>query len=418
MDGKARDYYEVLGVPRTADLEEIKRAFRALAKTHHPDRENGNEEKFKEISQAASVLQDPALRATYDRDGFAGVKNAEQSKQAQSHPHPYGHGPHQARPKRVVLVNVTLEEIFSGVDKSVAFEWDKPCGVCRLTGCKPGKHGAKARCRECNGAGVILRVRPIGPGMIQQSAHPCATCDGRGLYISKRDRCLACHGKMFSHTTESVSVRVPAGALHHQKVSPVAANDVVDDHIAFLVEQDKHARFDRQAQHLLTKRSVSLVEALTSVRLGLTGVDRQPLTAHSPPNAVTKPNSIYRLPGHGLPIAGNTATRGDLFVHIEIEFPSSLSLQVQHILKRCLPAPSSEDQPTQVPTASGILPPVLPSMMPKDQKSDNSVEMAPIDKQDAAKIIQLALEQSASSLPRHPHHHMHMHGHQAQCHAQ
>ena len=219
MSKQTQDYYTLLGVSRTADTATIKKAFRELARTKHPDK-GGNADEFKDLSRAASVLQDHELRAAYDKHGVDGVDQREQQQQRQQHHHQNGHGafhfgpiwqqrPPQSKERVLVKVSATLEELLTGVDKSAAFSWQKPCSDCCRSGCKPGK--SASRCRDCRGAGLIVQVRQLGPGIIQQQPLTCSSCNGQGTYISKSDRCSKCGGQRTKLTEEKLSIRVPQG---------------------------------------------------------------------------------------------------------------------------------------------------------------------------------------------------------------
>jgi DnaJ homolog subfamily A member 2 len=247
--------------------------------------------------------------------------------------------------KRVLVkVSATLEEICSGVDKPASFSWDKPCNECNKSGCKKGKSGSK--CRECRGSGMIVHIQPLAPGIIQQFPMPCSKCNGRGVYISRSDRCATCGGKQTIRTDETISIRVPKGTIHGSRLSPALTSMVrllEEEGVLFVLDESRHPIFQRRSQHLVLKRTVPLVAALTGIAFNVLGVDGITLRVSNPPNTVAKPGSVFRLAGQGLPKVQNTSERGDLVVQIDVEFPTTLPAQIQLILKRCLPHDSVED---------------------------------------------------------------------------
>lgn len=371
-------YYNLLGVPKDADNDTIKRAFRNLAKTHHPDK-GGDPEKFKDISQAANVLQDPRLRSAYDRDGVAGVEEAQRGSAAADHRDNRGRG------GALMAVNVpaTLEEIFAGAEKTVHFHWEKPCLECHRTGCKPGKSAKK--CRDCRGAGMVMHVRQIGPGMIQQSAHPCATCGGQGVYISRSDRCHICGGKRTVNTEEKIAISIAKGAANHTRQMPVseAFKQQLEHEVEFVLEQLPHPLFERRGAHLIHKHKAPLVQALTGVSFNLPHVDGKTyhLKTSTPENQVVKPGTIFRIPNFGF---NNTSSgQGDLFVQVEVEFPTTLSSQIQLILRRCLPDAGTTTVPLPITSAT-------------------EKEMTSILPSEAARIIQEALHAEQATRPFYP----------------
>jgi DnaJ family protein A protein 2 len=301
------DYYKILGVERGADAEAVRRAFRTLAKKHHPDK-GGDAEKFKAISKAANVLQDPQLRAIYDQHGEQGIHDHQQNGAAHHHHHHRDDIFHQQHHQvRVIVVSVSLEEIYSGVEKTSTFEWDKPCDECGTTGCKPGKSGQK--CYECRGQGMIVRVLKLAPNMIQQSQMICPTCQGQGIHIHDHDRCNKCQGMKKYRHSEQVLIRVHRGTQHKQRLFPVSENigqQLESQGIVFVAEQIAHPRYERrgkQGEHIVIKQTISLLEALTGATFCIFHLDSTRLQVTTPEGHVTKPGDLYRLTHQGMPIS-------------------------------------------------------------------------------------------------------------------
>jgi DnaJ-class molecular chaperone len=273
------------------------------------------------------------LRLVYDRHGVAGLEQQQQQQQ-QHHSSPQRN---RNRPQLHVRVEVTLQDIDLGKDQTRSIEWAKPCSDCLGTGCKPGKTGHK--CRECHGQGVMMHNRQVGPGIIQQSIVACPVCLGKGLYIHKADRCSTCKCSGSIQTTEQVVLRVQPGALDHSQLFPVNATlaDQMLHHVVFELIELPHDRFHRLELNLICKTplKITLVEALTGLVIRLRRLDGSTCVART--SLITKPGTIYRLPKQG--IKGGGLNRGDLYIPIDIEFPTELTPQVKQILERCLPPP-------------------------------------------------------------------------------
>jgi molecular chaperone DnaJ len=230
-----RDYYEVLGVERAASVEEIKKSYRKLALQYHPDRNPDNkeaEEKFKEATEASEVLSDGDKRARYDRFGHQGVRNTDYGHYSNANDI-FSHfadifggmgggsifeqffggggggrsttGPERGPDIQIPLA-LTLEEIATGVEKTIKVRHLKNCSACSGTGAKSGS--AVTTCPTCNGAGQVRQVRSMGFGQFV-NVSVCPTCQGSGQSI--KDRCDVCQGEGRTQQESTLKVNIPAG---------------------------------------------------------------------------------------------------------------------------------------------------------------------------------------------------------------
>jgi molecular chaperone DnaJ len=338
-----RDYYEVLEVARSADAEELKKAFRRLAMQYHPDRNSGDPiaaEKFKEASEAYEVLSNPDKKQRYDRYGHAGLEGLSMPDfgNAQSVFDLFGdlfsdffggrsggrRGPRSGRDIGYEL-EVTLAEAARGCKRSVTFPREEACGDCRGSGCKPGT--SPANCRYCQGHGVVLRSQ--GFFRVQQT---CRACGGTGSVIT--DPCTACHGRGRVRVQRTVEVAVPAGVDEGIQLSlrgegeagelGAARGDLICE-----VHVREHSIFKREGDHLLCQVPITFSQAALGGDIDVPTLDG-PLTWTLKRGAQS--GEPVRIPGKGIP---NVHTRrpGDLIVVLVVETPKHLTRRQEELLR-------------------------------------------------------------------------------------
>ena len=357
----ARDYYEVLGVERTIDAPGLKAAYRKLAMTHHPDRNGGSEEsvtRFKEISEAYTVLSDDQKRAAYDRYGHAGVNggagggfgggqqgfsdindifsqvfgdafgDAFGGRQNRSQG-----GPRRGSDLRYDL-EITLEEAYRGAEREIAIPSTVTCDVCDGAGAKPG---AKAStCQTCHGAG---RVRQAN-GFFQVE-RTCPSCGGAGQKIAAADVCSACHGHGQVRKTRNLSLKVPAGVDDGSRIRLSGEGDAGQrggprgDLYVFLSVQP-HELFERDNLDLLVTVPVPMtvaalggeIDAPCLVSEACDGNCKAGVTV--PAGAQT--GKTVRIKGKGMPHL-NGRVRGDLVVELFVETPTELTVRQKELMQ-------------------------------------------------------------------------------------
>lgn len=351
MSTTKRDYYEILGINRTADGEEIKRAYRRLAMKHHPDRHNGEskaeaELAFKECAEAYEVLSDDGKRRRYDQYGHAGLQgqhdfsNMDASDIFSMFDEIFGgafggggrRGAHaRARGSRgfdlETQVELTLSEVASGCEKTIEFEKQEHCDVCKGTGAKPGS--SPVVCVQCGGQG---RVAQQGFGGMFRMVTNCPNCRGKGSVI--RDHCEACKGSGRQTKQKKVTVKIPAGVHEGQAVrlpgegEPGEGGGPNGDLHCYIAIK-AHPIFSRHNNDLVCQVPISFTHAALGGRVEvptLKGKEELDIPAG------TQHGEVFKLKGKGLPDLRSHRS-GDELVQILIEIPRKLSEKQRTLLR-------------------------------------------------------------------------------------
>jgi molecular chaperone DnaJ len=350
-----RDYYEILGVDRSADAEEIKRAYRRMAMKYHPDRNPGDAEaevRFKEAAEAYEVLSDAQKRQRYDRFGHEGLRSgggpathdfsrmdvADIFSMFEEIFAGMGGGRARGRGARgydlETEVVVGLEDVLAGCERDVEFTRLDVCDECGGTGAKRGSK--PVRCVQCDGRG---QVQQTGLGGMFRMVTTCPGCRGRGSII--RDHCGACRGKGRVPRKRKLSVRIPPGISEGQAVRiqgegepppPEAAPDGAgirgDLHVVVRVKP--HELYRRDADHLVMEIPIGITQAALGAELEIPLLGGGSRTLTIP--AGTQYGSVFRLVGDGLPNL-RTGRRGDLITIVKVEVPRKLSKEQQRLLR-------------------------------------------------------------------------------------
>ncbi|MBF2098330.1 MAG: molecular chaperone DnaJ [Gloeomargaritaceae cyanobacterium C42_A2020_066] len=349
----ARDYYEVLGVARTADKEEIKRAYRRQARKYHPDvnKEPEAEERFKEVSRAYEVLSDPETRSRYDRFGEAGVSASAGPAYGDMGDMGFADiletffggfagaaasggrrrsGPVRGDDLRLDLDLTFRESIFGGA-KQVRLTHLESCEVCEGTGAKPGTQ--MRTCPTCGGVGQVKRATRTPFGSFTQVS-TCPTCGGSGQAFEAM--CEACSGQGAVQVTRTLDITVPPGVESGTRLRVSGKGDTgrrggpPGDLYVYLTVGDDPA-FRREGIHLFSQAKISYLQAILGCHLMVPTVE-DPYELDVP--AGTQPGTQFRLEGKGVPRLGNPTSRGDLFVTVQVEIPTRLSHEERELLSK------------------------------------------------------------------------------------
>ncbi|AMW27706.1 MULTISPECIES: molecular chaperone DnaJ [Oscillatoriales] len=351
----AGDYYDVLGVSRDADKEEIKRAYRRLARKYHPDvnKEPGAEERFKEINRAYEVLSEPEIRARYDRFGEAGVSGAGAGGYGQDFGDSFADifesffsgfgggmgGPTAARrrtgPTRGDDLRLDLrlefkEAIFGG-EKEIRIRHLETCETCNGTGAKPGT--SPKTCSTCGGSGQVRRATRTPFGSFTQVS-VCPTCNGTGQMIE--EKCVSCGGEGLKEVTKKLKITIPAGVDNGTRLRVSNEGDSgkrggpAGDLYVFL-SVDSTPNFKRDGINILSEVKISYLQAILGCTLEVETV--QGTTSLTIP-AGTQPNTVLTLENQGVPRLGNPVSRGDHLITILIDIPTRITNEERELLEQ------------------------------------------------------------------------------------
>jgi molecular chaperone DnaJ len=351
-----RDYYEVLGLSKGASDDEIKKAYRRLAKENHPDLHPGDkacEERFKEIGEAYEVLSDPDKKARYDQYGHAAFDpNAgfggggfgfgdfgdlgDILGNIFGGGFGFGGGSTQRRnaPQRGesvrVRISITFEEAAFGCKKEVAIPRIEDCEDCRGTGCKPGT--SPDTCPECHGTGTV-RTQQRTPFGVMASTTPCRRCDGTGRIV--KDPCPKCGGKGKVRRTRNISVSIPAGIDDGQTISlrgqgHAGFNGGANGDLLMTVSVKAHPLFERDGASVLLELPISFTQAALGAEVEVPTLDGR--VKYSIPEG-TQTGTTFRLRGKGIPFL-NGSGRGDQYVTVTVQTPKNLSKEQKELLVR------------------------------------------------------------------------------------
>lgn len=344
-----QDYYELLGVARGADDAAIKAAYRRMAKEFHPDRHGGcadREAKFKAVSQAYDVLKDPQKRAAYDRFGHAAFKNGGNggfdpfggaggfegfsdifSSIFGEFMDPRGQRQNAARGADLRFdVQLTLEEAFEGVEKTVTIDTMQRCERCNGRGCAR-QDDCAATCNTCNGMGKVRAQQ--GFFVVERG---CPTCGGSGQVVS--DPCTACHGEGRTHGKRSLSVNIPAGVDEGTRIRVAGEGEAgvrgaAAGDLYLFVHMKRHPIYAREGTTLVAECPVSFTCAALGGSITLPGIDGQAVDIKIPAGLQSGEQLRYR--GAGMAVL-NGRGRGDLVARILVETPTRLSKQQKALL--------------------------------------------------------------------------------------
>ena len=354
-----RDYYEVLGVPKSASVEEIKKAYRQQALKYHPDKNPNNkeaEEKFKEAAEAYEVLSNADKRRRYDQFGHAGMGSSGGGFTGGGMTIEdifnqfgdifgdfggfgnFGFGSSRSRGSRRVnkgsnlrvKVTLTLDEITNGVEKKLKVNKYITCTACGGTGAR-GKEGYTT-CSTCHGSGHVTRIANTLLGQMQTTS-TCPHCEGEGKII--KDRCTTCHGEGIVKDEEVVKIQIPAGVSEGMQLNVsgkgnAARRGGINGDLLVVIEEKAHPELIRDGNDLIYYLYLSIPQAALGTTVEIPTIDGK---AKIRIEQGTQPGKILRLRGKGIPEV-NGYGRGDLLVSINVWIPRNLNKEEQKLLEK------------------------------------------------------------------------------------
>ena len=352
-----RDYYEVLGIQKGASEDEIKKAYKKLARKYHPDMNPGDkeaEEKFKEVNEANEILSDPEKKARYDQFGFAGV---DPNYGAGAGGGAYGGGfdfgdlgdifgsffgggfgggqrrnpnaPQRGESIRA-SVSVSFTEAAFGCEKSVTLERSEQCPTCKGNGCAPGT--TPEICPDCHGTGTVQTRRQTPMGVFASNG-PCRKCGGTGQLIHQP--CPDCRGTGAVRKRKTIKVNIPAGIDHGQTISlrgqgNAGKNGGPAGDLLITVMVQPHELFHRDGVDVFCEAPITFAQAVLGAELEIPTIDGK--VKYSIPEG-TQTGTVFRLKGKGIPVL-NGRGRGDQYVTVTIETPRNLNKEQKEALRR------------------------------------------------------------------------------------
>ena len=332
-----RDYYDVLGVSRSATEEEVKRAFRKLAFQYHPDhnREDGAAEKFKEINEAYQVLSDPNKRATYDRLGHIGAEGFESfGGLGDIFDAFFGSAKRTARwPQRGADLHynlrISFEEAVFGCQKEIEIVRTEKCSLCGGTGSEPGSQ--PIRCPDCNGTGQVRNVQRSIFGRFVNLA-VCSHCHGEGRIFTQP--CPQCRGAGKERKQRTMIIKVPAGVddgsqLRLNKDGDVGELGGSSGNLYITLSVGQHKLLQREGDNILYDLSLNFAQVALGDEVEVPTLDSK-VTLKIP--AGTQAGRVFRLKGKGVPHLGRGG-RGDQFIRARIITPNSLDKHQQKLFQ-------------------------------------------------------------------------------------
>jgi molecular chaperone DnaJ len=350
-----RDYYDVLGIAKSADDSEIKKAYRKLALQYHPDKNPNNkdaEEKFKEAAEAYEVLSDADKRARYDRFGHAGVSQngggfsgsgmtmedifSQFGDIFSDSPFESFFGRSSARQQGGergtnlrIKVAMTLEEIANGVTKKIKVRKQVSCDTCGGSGAKDKT--AVRTCSMCNGSGYVRQVRSTFLGQMQTTA-ACPTCHGTGKVIT--EYCPSCRGEGRKPGEDTISIDIPAGVEDNMQLSMrgkgnAGAKGGPAGDLLITIEEKQHQFFSRDGQNVIFDLYLNFADAALGTQIDVPTIDGK-VKIKVPPG--TQSGKIFRLRGKGLPSVQAHGV-GDQLIHVSIWTPKKVSDTERQILE-------------------------------------------------------------------------------------
>lgn len=309
------ELYDVLGVHPDATLPEIKKAYRALAMIHHPDK-GGTSTQFKTITSAYEVLSDKEKRQQYD----LGTPSMGMGMGAGSMDDLFSsmfmgdHGFRTPTVEAVVsTVSISLEEVYTGCVRTVEYRAVRSCVACQ------GKGGiGRSVCQPCRGRGSTVQLRQVGPGMVQQIQSVCGTCKGSGTTVE--NPCVRCDGQASTEIPLTINITIPPAVTNDTKIRIPNKGHTIDGskstgEVVVVVSVRKHTQFIRKGLDLYMNYQISLLEALCGYSTTITHISGKLIQITS--DVIRPPGYIQKLAGHGITSAGA------LYITFDVRFPTA-----------------------------------------------------------------------------------------------
>jgi DnaJ-class molecular chaperone len=353
-------YYDILGLSKTATVDEIKKGYKKMCLKWHPDKNPDNIEdakiEFQKIQEAYEVLSDDNKRNIYDKYGKDGLK-----QQPNDFPDPndifcrvFGGNPFmsgfmnmnvnmkqqeqkvQVGPNKLFHLDLSLEDIYNGCVKQLNIKRRIKCAHCFATGTKSGK---QPKCDTCNGMGTRTIIRQVGPGMIQQSTTSCNICNGTGKVVKDSDKCEKCDGSKYDFEIKLMEIEIEKGIKNGEHIRLKGMGDEIENAVEagdIILEINEKKRDDiyREGDNLIVKKSILLSEALCGLSLAFKHLDGEVIVIET--DKIIKPNMRHIISNLGF-YNKNIKNTGDLIFEFYIVFPENIQENRKELIKKLLP---------------------------------------------------------------------------------
>lgn len=360
-----RDYYEVLGITKTAADDEIKKAYRQLAKKYHPDANPGDAEaevKFKEASEAYAILSDAEKRRQYDQFGhsafeggaggaggfdfnnmdmgdifgdiFGDLFGGGRSRRTSNGP--------MKGPNVRAAVRINFEDAVTGTDKELDINLKEECGTCHGSGAKPGT--STETCKKCGGKGQVVYTQQSLFGMVR-NVQTCPDCNGTGKVI--KDKCTVCYGSGYVTRRKKIQVSIPAGIDNGQSIrirdkGEPGTNGGERGDLLVEVTVARHPIFQRQEYDIFSTAPITFSKAALGGDVKINTVDGDVLYTVKPG---TQTDTKVRLRGKGIPTLRNKQVRGDHYVTLVVQVPTKLTTEQKDLLQKLEDSMDGKSEP-------------------------------------------------------------------------
>jgi DnaJ family protein A protein 2 len=350
-------YYDILGISKTANIEEIKKGYKKMCLKWHPDKNPDNIEEakteFQKIQEAYEVLGDENKKGIYDKYGKDGLK-----QQGNDFPDAndilsrvFGGNPFgfmnmsnvsvneqkvAVGPNKLFHLELSYEDIYNGCSKQLNIRRRIKCSTCNATGTRSGKQPI---CDSCNGIGMKTIIRQIGPGMIQQSTTQCNNCNGTGKVVTDVDKCNTCSGSKYEFETKMRDVEIDKGIKNGEHIRLVGMGDEVHNaieagDIILEINEKKRDDISREGDNIVVKKSILLSEALCGLSLTFHHLNGETIVIET--DKIIKPNMRHTISNLGF-YNKNMKNSGDLIFEFYIVFPENIQENRKDLIKKLLP---------------------------------------------------------------------------------
>jgi molecular chaperone DnaJ len=355
----SKDYYEILGVKKNASKEEIKKSFHKMAHKYHPDKNKGDDSKFKEVNEAYQTLSDDQKRSQYDRFGSAGPQGFgggagqggfgggfggfdfsgagqggvqfDMGDLGDIFGDFFGGGGGRQKVQKgrdlETTVSLSFEESIFGAEKKVSLNKQSACDTCHGSGAKPGTK--MNSCKTCDGKGQIREMKRSILGNFQ-TTRTCDTCHGKGQIPS--EKCTTCHGAGVVKKSEEISVNIPPGIQAHEMVRMTGMGEAISGgqsgDLYIKVSIKPHSDYERDGANLTLDVPIKLTDAILGLNYNLTTLDSKKIEVKIPEGV--NHGDLLRVRGHGVPTSRG---RGDIILRILVKMPAKLSKKAKQALE-------------------------------------------------------------------------------------